>query len=800
MLMNHFLSGLMKFTVASILMVSLMACGGKEERKQAYLEKGKAYLAEKNYEKAKIEFKNVVQIDPKFAEVFYYMGLLEEKNKEFGKALAQYKKAIELDEKYTEPKIKLAKIYVIVGTKKFVSEAKKLLREVEQEDPSNLEAELISITIEYKTADKVKALIDLEALVKKDISLIDGVSLLANIYLNEGKDSKAEKLLTKGVAANNNNIPLRINLAKLHAKNKKYDLAEQYLKEVVSIEPDNFSLHVALGGFYASSNQFDKAEKVFRQSIKDDDEDAKRYLILIEFLLSRVSLEKAIAELDSAIQQKPELYELQFARAALYRKIGKLDKAKKFLKKIIDEKSFDKEGVNARNKLAEILISETNTVEAKKYVDQVLAEYPNDNDALLISGKLALSDFDAISAINGLRTVVKNDPKNAQASLLLAQAHDLNNESALAENELKKALEVNPVNDQVHVNYARYIASKGRTDEALEVIDKALVYFKDSYDLMDIKLKILASQGKESEVISLLDLMEQTNANKAEVNLIKGQYFLRKQKIPRALEQFEKAYQKSQDKFKPLQLIIKTYMADKQPEKALQRLQKNIDANPDDPVANLLLGQVYQSQKKIAEAREKFILASKAAETWLPPYDSLAGSYLNEKNYDKALVVYQDALTKLKNKVSAQIQIAAIYERQKDFPGAMNIYQQILAENSGNIVAANNYASLILDYGKEADFPKALELSKSFKKLPQPAFQDTLGWAYAKSGDNAKAVEILKPVVEKAPKIAVFRYHLGYALYYMGDKAAAKSHLEIAASSEQQFPGKDDAEKLLKSI
>ncbi len=798
--MNHFLSGLMKFTVASILMVSLMACGGKEERKQAYLEKGKAYLAEKNYEKAKIEFKNVVQIDPKFAEVFYYMGLLEEKNKEFGKALAQYKKAIELDEKYTEPKIKLAKIYVIVGTKKFVSEAKKLLREVEQEDPSNLEAELISITIEYKTADKVKALIDLEALVKKDISLIDGVSLLANIYLNEGKDSKAEKLLTKGVAANNNNIPLRINLAKLHAKNKKYDLAEQYLKEVVSIEPDNFSLHVALGGFYASSNQFDKAEKVFRQSIKDDDEDAKRYLILIEFLLSRVSLEKAIAELDSAIQQKPELYELQFARAALYRKIGKLDKAKKFLKKIIDEKSFDKEGVNARNKLAEILISETNTVEAKKYVDQVLAEYPNDNDALLISGKLALSDFDAISAINGLRTVVKNDPKNAQASLLLAQAHDLNNESALAENELKKALEVNPVNDQVHVNYARYIASKGRTDEALEVIDKALVYFKDSYDLMDIKLKILASQGKESEVISLLDLMEQTNANKAEVNLIKGQYFLRKQKIPRALEQFEKAYQKSQDKFKPLQLIIKTYMADKQPEKALQRLQKNIDANPDDPVANLLLGQVYQSQKKIAEAREKFILASKAAETWLPPYDSLAGSYLNEKNYDKALVVYQDALTKLKNKVSAQIQIAAIYERQKDFPGAMNIYQQILAENSGNIVAANNYASLILDYGKEADFPKALELSKSFKKLPQPAFQDTLGWAYAKSGDNAKAVEILKPVVEKAPKIAVFRYHLGYALYYMGDKAAAKSHLEIAASSEQQFPGKDDAEKLLKSI
>ena len=67
-------------------------------------------------------------------------------------------------------------------------------------------------------------------------------------------------------------------------------------------------------------------------------------------------------------------------------------------------------------------------------------------------------------------------------------------------------------------------------------------------------------------------------------------------------------------------------------------------------------------------------------------------------------------------------------------------------------------------------------------------------------GDSAKAVEILKPIVEKAPKIAVFRYHLGYALYEMGDKAAAKSHLEIASSSEQTFPGKDKAAELLKTL
>ena len=49
--------------VTVLLAVSLLtACGGKEERKAKYLERGKAYLAEKNYEKARIEFKNVLQI------------------------------------------------------------------------------------------------------------------------------------------------------------------------------------------------------------------------------------------------------------------------------------------------------------------------------------------------------------------------------------------------------------------------------------------------------------------------------------------------------------------------------------------------------------------------------------------------------------------------------------------------------------------------------------------------------------------------------------------------------------------
>ena len=490
--MKHLISGAIKLTAASVLIMSLVACGGADERKIKYLEKGKAYLLEKNYDKARIEIKNVLQIDPKFAEAYYLMGQLEEKKKQLSKSLSSYKKAIELDPSHIKAKVALAKIYVIAGTEDYINKAKNLLADAKKVQPVYSEADLILATIEYKIGSKDKAIKGLEVIVKSDTKLVDGVSLLSTVYLAAGRESEAIAVLTNGISNNLNNIPLRISLAKLLAKNNELAGAEKILKEAVNIEPERYSLQVALASFYASSNQVDKAESVLRKSIEQDDEDPSRYLVLVEMLVSKVGIKEASHELEQAIKNKPDLFELKFSQVEFYIKTGGREKAKDILKQIINKKAYDVEGVNARLKLASMLLDEGNKQGAKKYVGEVIAEYPNNIDGLLISSKLALFDMDAITAINGLRTVVKNDPKSPEASLLLAQAYELNKESELAENQLKKSIEANPTNDQVHVNYARYLASKGRIEESVSVVDKALTYFKDSYNLMDIKLRIIA--------------------------------------------------------------------------------------------------------------------------------------------------------------------------------------------------------------------------------------------------------------------------------------------------------------------
>ena len=80
-----------KLVSAALLVVFVLAgCGGAEERKAKYLERGKAYFEEENYDKARVEFRNVLQIDPKTAEPYLYLGQIAESEQEWRKAFGNY--------------------------------------------------------------------------------------------------------------------------------------------------------------------------------------------------------------------------------------------------------------------------------------------------------------------------------------------------------------------------------------------------------------------------------------------------------------------------------------------------------------------------------------------------------------------------------------------------------------------------------------------------------------------------------------------------------------------------------------
>jgi tetratricopeptide (TPR) repeat protein len=145
--------------------------------------------------------------------------------------------------------------------------------------------------------------------------------------------------------------------------------------------------------------------------------------------------------------------------------------------------------------------------------------------------------------------------------------------------------------------------------------------------------------------------------------------------------------------------------------------------------------------------------------------------------------------------------LAGIYEHQKKYEDAIALYEKVLEKSPDNLVAVNNLAVLLSEHrDDEQSRKKAMELALRLADSEQPALQDTLGWIYYQAGDYGKAAEVLSGVVEKAPQVGVFRYHLGMTYYKQGDFRAAREILSKAVAEDQQYDGVDEARRVYAEI
>ena len=106
-------------TIAGVLLAGALllsaGCGGPEARKAKYIAKGQELMAERDYAKARLEFRNALQIDPKDATARVLAGEAAEKLGNDVEAAQMYQAAIAADEKNIPARAHLGRQYVMVG-------------------------------------------------------------------------------------------------------------------------------------------------------------------------------------------------------------------------------------------------------------------------------------------------------------------------------------------------------------------------------------------------------------------------------------------------------------------------------------------------------------------------------------------------------------------------------------------------------------------------------------------------------------------------------------------------------------
>lgn len=142
-------------------------------------------------------------------------------------------------------------------------------------------------------------------------------------------------------------------------------------------------------------------------------------------------------------------------------------------------------------------------------------------------------------------------------------------------------------------------------------------------------------------------------------------------------------------------------------------------------------------------------------------------------------------------------------ERRGDFETAIALYEALYAENSSDVVVANNLASVLTVYRDDAQsLERAAAVAQRLRGTDVAPFQDTYGWIAYRRGAYAEALEYLEPAARGLPSNPLVQYHLGMTYRAVGrDEDAARTlraALDLAAGRD--LPQFESARAVLAEI
>jgi len=792
------------FRIAAIIAVtvlgisSLAGCGGADTRRMRHMDQGREYFQEGNFEKARVEFRNALQIAPEDAEARLMNGRVAERLGDIRQAAGMYQGAIDVDPANTEARAHLGRMLVFGGA------AQRALEVVEPGLASHPDdAELLTVrgAARVQLKDGPGALADAKRAVELAPNSENAVALLASLYRQAGETSQAIELLNTTLTQLPKSIELRQVLANLYLSAQDQARAEEQLRKVIELEPTKLAHRYQLARLLTATRRIDDADRVMQEAMKavPDSDEAK--LVYVEFISSQRSREAAEKTLREFAAANPKKYGLQLGLATFQQRGGKTADAIETYRAVVARDGAGPDGLTARNRIAAIHAAQGRYDEARKLIEEVLQKNPRDNDALTLRGNILLENGDAAAAVADLRAVLRDQPNAVNVRRVLARAHLASGETGLAEENLRAAAAAAPTDIAVRTELAQLLVQTQHVDEAAELLEKSVHDAPTDPAAREALVRFyISTSNLEAARTAAADLQT------LRPDLPAGPYLsgliAQAQKRPGdAAQEFEKALQIQPGAPDVLAALAKLHISQGASDKAFARVREAVDAEPKNGVVRNLLGELYFTAKRYPDAVEQLTQASQLAPKWWLPYRNLALTKLATNDMAGGIAAYESGVKATDRSAVLVTELAALYERQGRIDDAIREYEALHARSPQLELAANNLAMLLVTYKQDKpSLDRARDLTVPFATSANGSLLDTHGWVLFKRREYAEALPVLERAAERAPQSQVIRYHLGMAQLEAGQHAKARSSLEAAVSGNTRYAGVDEARSALAQL
>lgn len=596
--------------------------------------------------------------------------------------------------------------------------------------------------------------------------------LMGRHYEGEGQLEQAVEAHQRAAQLDPTAAEVPAELASLYARQGRFQEAMKTAEQALRVDASNVEAHRVLGSIYATmaESRRDSAEAIenaARRAVehleKGRRKDGTDSDPGIDLALGRLHLklgepEAAASVLRGLVTRQPEIAEGYILLAQAERALGRPERAAAALE----------EGAETHPRLLSALAEhyerQRQWIDAAHAYERLAAVNPASSEVRLrwATALLQADDQDAARRARALLDEITagNSPADPRALYLRSNAERRLRDFAAAEATARQVIELDPTGWTGPFALAQVFEDRYEYSRVVEVLTPVVERLESNAESRRDALTLLShlgyaqlQTGRGADAVQTFEKARALSANPGMFDASLVQSLMMARDYARAAALARAARERpNADDLRLFQLEARALVADGRADRAVVVMRDAVAAHGEQIEAHLTLADVLNEANREAEAHR----------------------------------VLDETAARFPDDTRVAFQRGALFERRGKYAEAEAAFRKVLARDPMHAQALNYLGYMLAERGERLDEAISLVERALAIEPDNPAYLDSLGWAFFQQRRYDRAEPLLRRAAERLPSNSVVQEHFGDLLWALGRRGEARTAWQHAVDGDRE--------------
>ena len=646
-------------------------------KKARILERADRYFKAGEYDKAKVEYMNLLRVDHQDVRAFQQLGFIWSEQGVPLRAIPFLVRVRELAPQNVAARSKLALGLLSLGER---ADARKEALSILQQDSSNTDA-IIILADTSQTKEEISATEqELDKFPNKNTAAFHLAR--ASLVARKGDVGAVSEEVEEALRIDPKLARAHLAMGYMYLLRKNSAHAAPELKAAAELSPPRSEERIKYAEFQVANKQVDAAKAQLENITKHAPDYIPAWRVLAQISLIQKKYDEALSRLENVFSRDSENPEGRMLQATIYVAKGDPAKAIATLDKL---NTAYPSNPSVKFQLARAYLANKDAARSRAALEQAIATKPDFVEAKLALAELNLRSGKAQALVGPMEELLKKRPDLSQARALLADAYRSLGKLDQAAALFREQIAASPNSADAHLILGIILREQNQNEDARKEFEKAGELAPDNLlpvdQLVDLDLRAKQFESAQERVAAILKRVPDF----APGHVLQGKVFTAQGKWDAAEAEFKKAIELSPNYAPAYDLLVQVYVRTNKVSQAVTELKEFLSKQPENAQARMVLATLYDRLNDYSQARDAYEKVLAKNPDFVLALNNLAYIYTNRlKDLQRAYDLASKARNLQPNDPSVADTLGWVLCKRGDYQQALPLLQESVSKLSDN--------------------------------------------------------------------------------------------------------------------